>query len=128
MRKVALLASLLALAPSVDAATKATNAQIDEITLAYLNAKVYRQGAVVCTSAVVGERSYIGCANRSLNGNSALGLWLLDQSVSPARFLALNGTARGLYQKHLSNNSRFGQTPLPIPGDISIDAALKAVQ
>ncbi|NTZ84348.1 hypothetical protein FCJ61_15420 [Burkholderia metallica] len=128
MRKVALLASLLALAPSVDAATKATNAQIDEITLAYLNAKVYRQGAVVCTPAVVGERSYIGCANRSFNGNSALGLWLLDQSVSPVRFLALNGTARDLYQKHLSSNSRFGQTPLPIPGDISIDAALKAVQ
>ncbi|WP_412526124.1 hypothetical protein [Burkholderia lata] len=113
---------------SAQSATKATGEQIDEITLAYLNAKVYARGAVVCNAAVVNSRSYIGCANSSLDGRSLTQLWLLDQNGTRPRYLAVNGTARGTYDRHFSANRNFGAMPLPLSRDVAIDAALNAVK
>jgi len=97
---------------------------VDKLTLAFLNAKVYAGGAVVCEPKEVQDRAYVGCYNKSLDGTSKVSLWLYEGGV----FKAVNGTARTFAEGRFSGNPAVGVLPLPIPADIKIDAVLKSFE
>lgn len=95
-------------------------ADMDQLTLAYLNANVYDGGAVSCKPKKVGERIYAGCRAVSLSGKSGVTLWLYEGGV----FKALNGSARTLAEKRFAGNSVIAVMPVPLPADIDIPVVL----
>ena len=96
--------------------------QVDKLTLAFLDAKVYASGAVVCEPKKVAERAYVGCSNKSLDGQSKVSLWLYEDGI----FKAVNGTARTFSEGRFSGNAAVGVLPVPIPVDIKIDEVMAA--
>lgn len=96
--------------------------EVDKLTLAFLNAKIYAGGAVSCNPKKVNERAYVGCYNKSLDGMSKVSLWLYEDGV----FKAVNGTARTFAEGRFSGNSAVGVLPVPIPADIKIDEVMAA--
>jgi hypothetical protein len=112
-----LLLSSAAMAASVP------SADMDKITLSFINAKIYAGGAVSCRDKEIDKRLYVGCMNRSLGGgNSQVSLWLYEGGV----FKSLNGTARGFAEGKLSGQSHITTMPLPLPKDIDFGAAMSA--
>lgn len=93
---------------------------LDKITLAFIEANVYAQGAMVCKPAVITNRTYVGCYNKSLNGQSKITLWLYEDRI----FKAINGSARTFAEGHFKGNPAVGVLPVPIPSDIKIDEVL----
>lgn len=115
--------ALLVLVMNANAAetvSAAPSGAIDRITLIYLNHKIYPNGAVVCDSKVVGNRSMVGCWNESLNGNSSPHIWLYEAG----KFMSVNGSARQLAQGRFSSESDIGAMPLPLPADINVGSTL----
>jgi len=98
------------------------SADLDKITLSFINAKIYQGGAVSCRDKQIGDRIYVGCQNRSLGGNSQLSLWLYEGGV----FKSLNGTARGFAEGPLAGQAHIATMPLPLPSDINFGAAMAA--
>lgn len=98
------------------------SADMDKITLSFINAKIYAGGAVNCRDKQIAQRIYVGCQNRTLGGNSQLSLWLYEAGV----FKALNGTARGFAEGRFSGQQHIAAMPLPLPADIDFGAAMAA--
>lgn len=123
MRTKKLLGTALGLLLSSAAmAASVPSADMDKITLSFLNAKVYAGGAVSCRDKEIGGRLYVGCLNRTLGGNSQVSLWLYEGGV----FKSLNGTARTFAEGKLAGPPHIKTMPLPLPKDIDIGAALSA--
>ncbi|BBL25358.1 hypothetical protein [Comamonas terrigena] len=123
MRTRKLLGTALGLLLSSAAmAASVPSADMDKITLSFLNAKVYAGGAVSCRDKEIGDRLYVGCLNRSLGGNSQVSLWLYEGGV----FKSLNGTARGFAEGKLAGQPHIKTMPLPLPKDIDFGAAMSA--
>lgn len=123
MKKLTPALAVLALSASAQVwAAGVPSKAIDQITLAYLNAKVYASGAVSCNAKAVAGRDYVGCFNRSLNGKSDVALWLFEGE----KFKAINGTARGFADGKLRGIGGIENMPLPLPKDIDVGAAVAA--
>lgn len=116
--------SCFALVPVVLFATACTedvpSADLDKLTLAYLNAKVYAGGAVSCRPKKLGERIFVGCRNETLDGKSQVQLWLYEGGV----FNSVNGSARTQAEGRFAGNPAIGVMPAPLPADIDIPAVL----
>lgn len=116
MRTVKTVAAIAASVLSLGAiAAGVPSADIDKITLAYLNAKIYAKGAVSCSAKTIAARDYVGCFNRSLDGKSSVGLWLYEGG----KFKALNGTAKTFAEGPLKSVDGISSMPLPLPADVS---------
>lgn len=98
------------------------SADMDKITLSFINAKIYAGGAVNCRDKEIGQRVYVGCQNRRMSGNSQISLWLYESGI----FKSLNGTARGFAEGALSGQKHIAVMPLPVPADIDFGAAMAA--
>lgn len=123
MKRLTPALAVLALSASAQVwAAGVPSTAIDQITLAYLNAKVYPGGAVSCEGKVVSGRDYVGCFNRSLNGKSNVALWLFENG----KFKAINGTARDFADGKLRGAAGVENMPLPLPKDIDVGAAVAA--
>lgn len=103
------------------AVSKASMEEVDKLTLAYLNGKVFPSGAVVCKSEVLDGYVFIGCKNRQLGGESAVRLWVLKEG----EYLAVNGSARQDLER-LPSAGHLKEMPLPLPASINIEEAIKA--
>lgn len=103
------------------AVSKASMEEVDKLTLAYLNSKVFPSGAVVCKSEVLDGHVFIGCKNRQLGSESAVRLWVLKEG----EYLAVNGSARQDLER-LPSVGHLKEMPLPLPASINIEEALKA--
>ncbi len=98
------------------------SADMDKITLSFINAKIYAGGAVNCRDKEIGQRVYVGCQNRRMSGNSQISLWLYESGI----FKSLNGTARGFAEGALAGQKHIAVMPLPVPADIDFGAAMAA--
>lgn len=98
------------------------SAELDKLTLAFLNAKIYASGAVSCDPKQVKERAYVGCHNKSLEGNSQVSLWLYEGG----EFKAVNGTARTFVEGPFAGESGISSMPLPLPNDINVGEVLES--
>lgn len=112
------MAVVAALVGCADAAVPSE--EIDRLTLAFLNAKIYAGGAVVCESKQIADRDYVGCHNQSLGGRSNTSLWLYEDKA----FKAVNGTARTFAERQFSGIPNIGTVPLPMPSDIKVGEVL----
>ena len=126
MQKIQYLAAVFVAAflSACSSGTGVPSADMDKITLSFLNAKIYAGGAVSCKDGQLAERLYVGCQNRSLDGGSSVSLWLYEDGI----FKSVNGTARGFAEGPLAGQSHIATMPLPLPADIDIAAAMAAVK
>ncbi len=95
---------------------------IDQITLLYLNHKVYPNDPTVCEAKRVGARDMIGCSAQGWGGNSQIHIW----EYSQGKFKSINGSARSLAETKFSNEGAVEVSPLPLPSDIKVDEVVKA--
>lgn len=123
MLKTKLLLCLAASVLSVSVhAAGVPSADMDKITLSFINSKIYQAGAVNCRDKEIGKRIYVGCQNRKIGSSSQLSLWLYEGGV----FKSVNGTARGFAEGRLAHQKHIAVMPLPLPDDVDIGSAMAA--
>ncbi len=96
----------------------------DNITLHYLNAKIYPGSAIVCELRRVSNRDFIGCYGKTMSGRSNIHLW----EYQNGKYLAINGTARRAAEIHFGGFNNVKIPPLPLPKEIDIGKALDEFQ
>lgn len=96
----------------------------DNITLHYLNAKIYPDSAIACDLRRVSNRDFIGCYGKSMRGRSNIHLW----QYQDGRYLAINGTARRAAEIHFSDHKDVVIPPLPLSKEIDIGKVLTEFQ
>jgi len=81
----------------------------NDITLHYLNAKIYPNSAIVCELRRVSNRDFTGCYGKSMSGRSNIHLWQYQRG----KYLAINGTARSAAEIHFGGHNNLVIPPLP---------------
>ncbi len=102
------------------AAISSSNTNINNLTLAYLNRKVY-DNPVECKVKIIEKYEVASCRSISFDGKSMQGLWLIQDG----KFLAINGTSRSLVETKLKGINEIELYPLPLPDTIDIVTILK---
>lgn len=92
----------------------------DNITLHYLNAKIYPGSAIVCELRRVANRDFIGCYGTSMSGRSNIHLWEYQNE----KYLAINGTARRAAEIHFGGRNNVAIPPLRLSKEIDISKVL----
>lgn len=95
---------------------------LDEITLLYINHKIYPNDPTVCEAKRIGARDMVGCHARGWGGDSQVHVW----EYSKGKFKSINGSARSLAETKFSNEGAVEVSPLPLPSDIKVDKVVKA--
>lgn len=95
---------------------------IDRITRLYLNHKIYPNDPTLCEAKRVGGRDMVGCRAQRWGGDSQVQVW----EYSQGKFKPINGSARTLAEGKFANESDVKLSPLPLPSDIDVEAAVKA--
>ncbi|TFF37433.1 hypothetical protein [Pseudomonas sp. RIT623] len=95
---------------------------IDEITLLYINHKIYPNDPTVCEAKRIGSRDMVGCRAQGWGGDSQVHVW----EYSKGKFKSINGSARSLAETKFSNEGAVEVSPLPLPSDIKVDEVVKA--
>lgn len=109
-------------AAASDMRASVPSSAIDEITLLYLNHKVYPNDPTVCETKRIGARDMVGCRAQGWGGDSQVHIW----EYSQGKFRSINGSARSLAETKFSNESVVEISPLPLPADIKVDEIVKA--
>ncbi len=109
--------------PSAQTAQAAVPAKaLDEITLLYINHKIYPNDPTICEAKRIGSRDIVGCRARGWGGDSQVHVW----EYSNGKFKSINGSARSLAETKFSNEGAVEVSPLPLPSDIKVDEVVKA--
>lgn len=89
---------------------------VDQLTLLYINHRIYPDLTVDCRPKTFGDRVMVGCRGYGLGRKSSVHVW----NYADGKFWSINGNASSLAGTKFSGEKLVAVTPLPLPSDIDV--------